>query len=41
MNILKPGRKAADFYDSAFADNAKITTPFRAQYITMFFTNIP
>ncbi len=25
-------RKAADFYDKAFAGNAKITTPFRAPY---------
>ena len=25
-------RKAADFYDSAFAQNKKITTPFRAAY---------
>ena len=25
-------RKAADFYDKAFADNPKITIPFRASY---------
>ncbi len=30
-------RKAADFYDKAFANNAKITTPFIADYSTHVF----
>lgn len=29
-NYILARRKAADFYDAAFADNEKITTPFRA-----------
>jgi dTDP-4-amino-4,6-dideoxygalactose transaminase len=31
-NYIASRRKAADFYDNAFANNAKITTPFRAAY---------
>jgi dTDP-4-amino-4,6-dideoxygalactose transaminase len=31
-NYIAARRKAADFYDNAFANNSKITTPFRAAY---------
>jgi UDP-2-acetamido-2-deoxy-ribo-hexuluronate aminotransferase len=31
-NYIAARTKAADFYDSAFAGNAKITTPYRAAY---------
>lgn len=31
-NYIDARRKAADYYDAAFAGNAKITTPFRADY---------
>ncbi|MEO6869289.1 MAG: DegT/DnrJ/EryC1/StrS family aminotransferase [Ginsengibacter sp.] len=31
-SYINARRKAADFYDSAFAQNKKITTPFRAAY---------
>lgn len=31
-NYIDARRKAADYYDAAFANNAKITTPFRAAY---------
>lgn len=30
-------QKAADYYDNAFANNAKITTPYRAEYCTHVF----
>ena len=32
MSYINARRKAADFYDKAFANNAKITTPYRAAY---------
>ena len=32
MNIMQPRRKAADYYDKAFAGHPKIKTPFRAAY---------
>jgi len=32
-NYIIARRKAADFYDKAFANNPKITTPFRAQNV--------
>ena len=31
-NYIAARRKAADYYDAAFADHRKITTPFRAAY---------
>ena len=31
-SYISARRKAADFYDNAFEDNKKITTPFRADY---------
>ncbi len=31
-DYISARRKAADFYDKAFADNGKIATPFRAEY---------
>jgi UDP-2-acetamido-2-deoxy-ribo-hexuluronate aminotransferase len=31
-NYIAARRKAADYYDAAFAGNAKITTPYRATY---------
>lgn len=31
-SYISARRKAADFYDNAFKDNKKITTPFRADY---------
>jgi len=34
---IEARRKAADFYDKAFAGNEKITTPFRADYCTHVF----
>lgn len=34
---IEARRKAADFYDKAFAGNKKITTPFRADYCTHVF----
>ncbi len=36
-NYIAARRKAADFYDNAFAGNEKITTPFRADYGTHVF----
>ena len=36
-NYIEARRKAADFYDKAFAGNEKITTPFRADYSTHVF----
>jgi UDP-2-acetamido-2-deoxy-ribo-hexuluronate aminotransferase len=36
-NYIEARRKAADFYDNAFANNAKITTPFRSSYSTHVF----
>jgi dTDP-4-amino-4,6-dideoxygalactose transaminase len=31
-NYIAARRKVADYYDAAFADNAKVVTPFRAPY---------
>jgi dTDP-4-amino-4,6-dideoxygalactose transaminase len=36
-NYIAARRKAADYYDAAFAGNAKITTPFRAAYTNHVF----
>jgi len=36
-NYIAARRKAADYYDAAFANNAKITTPFRAAYTNHVF----
>src|SRR5258705_10758531 len=36
-NYIMARRKAADYYDAAFAGNAKITTPFRASYTNHVF----
>ena len=36
-NYIAARRKAADYYDVAFANNAKITTPYRAAYTNHVF----
>jgi UDP-2-acetamido-2-deoxy-ribo-hexuluronate aminotransferase len=36
-NYIAARRKAADYYDAAFANNPKITTPFRASYTNHVF----